>query len=242
MPLPSRAPAAEGEEIAAFLDAAGVARSARILDVPCGIGRRAFALAEHGYRVVAADPNEIAIDSLKARVPAELAGRLEYRHASRDTLPGPPVSETHEVLLCLDHAVGRGPRDEDVAFLERLRGHLAPRGFLVLELLHRDFFAGRPRPFAYHVIGGVEQHEFRAFDPLTGMLDLTWKFYQRDGADLRFRGSSTAQLKLLAPHEARQLLEDSGWRLETIHGGWGREPVSPERRKLVLMARPSARG
>ncbi len=241
MPQTARIPSGEAEEIAAFLHAAGVPQSARILDAPCGIGKRAFSLAERGYRVTAVDPNELAIEALKARIPRGLTGRLEYRHASRETLPGPPLSDAFEVLLCLDHAVGRGPRDEDVAFLERLRGHLAPGGILLLDLLHRDFFAARPRPFAYHAIGSVEQHEFRSFDPLAGVLDLTWKFYQRDGEDLRFRGSTSAQLRLLAPHEARQLLEDAGWHLEAVHAGWNREPVSPERRKLILAARPAAR-
>lgn len=241
MPSTVRAPATEAEEIAAHLDAAGVPRSARLLDAPCGIGRRAFALAERGYRVTAVDPNEIAIGALQARVPAELSQRLEYRHAARETLPGPPVSDAFEVLLCLDHALGRGSREDDVALLERLRGHLSKGGLLLLELLHRDYFAARPRPFAYHVIGDLEQHEFRSFDPLAGVLGLTWKFYQREGNDLRFRGSSSTRLQLVAPDEVRQLLEDAGWRLETVHGGWSGEAVSSERRRLVFAARSAAR-
>ncbi len=241
MPSTARGPGSEAEEIMAHLDAAGVPRSARILDVPCGIGKRAFALAERGYRVTAVDPNEVAIAALRARVPATLSERLEVRHASRETMPGPPVSDTFDVLLCLDHALGHGSREDDVALLERLRGHLAQGGLLLLELLHRDYFAARPRPFAYHVIGDLEQHEFRSFNPLTGVLDLTWKFYQRDGEDLRFRGNSSARLELVAPDEVRQLLEDAGWRLEAVHGGWSREPVSAERRKLLYTARPAAR-
>lgn len=242
MPSPAHMPSAEVEDIAAYLDATGVPRSARILDAPCGIGKRAFALAERGYRVTAVDPNEIAIGALQARVPAELSQRLEYRHAARETLPGPPVSDAFDVLLCLDHALGRGSREDDVALLERLRGHLSLGGLLLVELLHRDFFAARPRPFAYHVIGDLEQHEFRSFDPLTGVLGLTWKFYQRDGEDLRFRGSSSAKLQLVTPNGVRRLLGEAGWRLEAVHGGWNREAVSSDRRKLVFVARPAARG
>lgn len=241
MPPAFRGPAGEAEDVAGFLVTAGLAAGARILDVPCGIGRRALALAEHGYRVTAVDPNDVAIHALKARIPTELGARLEYRHASRETLPGPPVSDRFDVILCLDHAVGRGPMDEDAAFLERLRGHLAPNGFLVLDLLHRDFFASRPRPFAYHVVAGLEQHEFRSFDPLTGVLDLRWRIYQRDGKDLRFRGTSSARLKLLAPDEARGLLAQAGWHVEASYGSWDRAAVSSEHRRLILLARPSAR-
>jgi SAM-dependent methyltransferase len=238
---PRRSPTREDEEVAAFLGAAGIVPPAKILDVPCGIGRRAFALAERGYRVTAVDPNEVAVHALKGRAPMELASRLEFRHAARDTLPGPPISEEFQAILCLDHAVGRDAVEGDAAFLRRLRGHLAPAGLLLLELMHRDFFASRPRPFAYHVVGDVEQHEFRSFDPLSGVLTLTWRLYQREGPNLRFRGGSSARLNLLAPEEARQLLETSGWHVQAMYGGWNQEPVSPDRRKLILVARPAAR-
>ena len=242
MPPAKRPQSQESEELAAFLAAAGVPSGARILDVPCGIGRRAFDLAQHGFRVTAIDANEIAIEALRRRVPQGSEGRLTYRAASKETLPGPPVSETFDAILCLDHALSREPPEDDRDFLMRLRGHLDSSGLLLVDFLHRDFFASRPRPFAYHVVGDLEQHEFRTFDALSGVLDLRWRFYRREGDDLRYRGESSAKLKLLAPHEARRLLEGAGWHVEALYGGWNREAVSPDRRKLLLIARPAARG
>jgi SAM-dependent methyltransferase len=242
MPPAHRPPVQETEELAAFLTAERVSRSARILDAPCGIGHRAFELAEHGFQVTAVDSNEVAIEALRRRVPEEMAGRLTYRVASRETMPGPPVAEPFDAILCLDHALGRGTPEDDRDLLARLRGHLASGGVLLVDFLHRDFFAARPRPFAYHVVGDLEQHEFRTFDPASGILEQRWRFYQRAGTDLRFRGDSNATLKLLTPHEARGLLERAGWKVEATYGGWGKDPVSTDRRKFILVARPSARG
>lgn len=240
MPLPS-VPPSDAVELAAFLATLGVARDARILDVPCGIGRRARSLAEHGFRVTAVDSNDVAIEGLRRRVPGKLAGRMECRTVPERDLPGLDASETFDVVLCLDHALGRGRPEDDLAFLERLRAHASATGFLLVDFLHRDFFAARPRPFAYHGVGAVEQHEFRTFDAISGILDLTWKFYQQEGNDLRFRGSSCARMRLLAPHEAELLVRGAGWAPEAWYGGWDREPVSPDRRKLILVARPAAR-
>ncbi len=241
MPSAERPAHTEADEIAAFLASAGVPPDARILDVPCGIGRRAHGLAERGFHVTAVDTNAVALDALRRRTPKSLAGRLDCLTAAAETLPGLPPGERFDVVLCLDHPVGRAARAADVAFLARLREHLRPGGQLLLDLLHRDFFAARPRPVAYHVIGNVEQHEFRSFDPVSGILDLTWKFYERAGDDLRFRGTSTARLTLLAPHEAEGLLREAGWAVEAWYGGWGRAAVASERRKLLLVARPAAR-
>jgi SAM-dependent methyltransferase len=241
VPPAHRPPMRETEELATFLAAEGVSRGARILDAPCGIGRRAFELAEHGFHVTAADANEVAIEALMRRMPSELAGHLTYRVASRETMPGPPVADRFDAILCLDHALGRGPPEDDRDLLMRLRGHLASGGILLVDFLHRDFFAAHPRPFAYHVVGDLEQHEFRTFDAVSGILDLRWRFYRRAGADLQFRGDSSARLKLLAPHETQALLESAGWKVRAMYGGWAKEPVSADHRKFLLVARPAAR-
>ncbi len=237
--MPSHPSAAEAEDIVRFLQDANVPAGGRVLDAPCGLGWRAQGLAQHGFRVTAVDPNEVAIDALRRRTGKRLADRLEYRSAPLSEFPGLGPEEPFDVLLCLDHAICRDPPRDDGAFLRRLRGHVAAEGRLLVDLLHRDFFAARPRPFAYHVLGGIEQHEFRRFDAATGILELTWKFYQRGGQDLRFRGTTSARLRLVSPHEATALLEGAGWAVEALHGGWGREPASPDRRKIVLVARPA---
>ncbi len=236
--MPPRPAAMEADEIVRFLQDSGVAPGARLLDAPCGLGQRARGLAERGYRVTAVDPNEVAIETLRKRMGKEAGHRLECRTATAASLPGLPADERFDAVLCLDHAISREPSGDDGAFLRRLRGHTARNGLLLLDLLHRDFFASRPRPFAYHVLGKVEQHEFRRFDAASGVLELTWKFYQREGGDLRFRGSSAARLKLVAPDEAVRILEDAGWGVVGVNGGWDKQPVSADRRKLLIVAHP----
>lgn len=237
--MPSQPGLADAEEIVGFLKDMGVPDGARVLDVPCGLGRRAHGLAEHGFRVTAVDPNEVAIAALRKRTGKRAGDRLEYRSAPWADLPSLPPADSFDVLLCLDHAICRDPPGDDVGFLRRLRGHTAPGGILLTDFLHRDFFAARPRPFMYHVIGGIEQHEFRRFDAASGILELTWRFYQRSGEDLHFRGTSMVRLRLVSPHEAGTLLEAAGWKIEAVYGGWSREPVSPDHRKILLAARPA---
>lgn len=235
MAVPALRPGLEVPEIAAFLERHGVPAGGRLLDAPCGIGRRALGLAEHGYRVTGLDANEIGIEAARTRVPPPVRERLRYEARPREAWPGEPGP--FDAVLCLDHALGRGTAAEDVGLLARVRAAVAPGGFLAVEMLHRDFFALRPKPFAFHVVGAMEQHEFRTLDPITGVLDLTWKFYERVGEDLKHRADSAVSLRLLAPHEVRGLCEGAGWRVESVAGGWRDEPLKPERRTWVLSAR-----
>src|SRR5207247_7922473 len=126
-----RPPLEEAENIRAFLQEEGIAPGARLLDVPCGVGRRATGLAEAGYEVVAVDPNEVGIAAAKGRVPPAIADRLTFASAPRETLPGLPSDAAFDAVLCLDHALGRGPGSDDAAFLRRPSDRIRPAGLVV---------------------------------------------------------------------------------------------------------------
>src|SRR5207245_3872035 len=107
----------EAENIRAFLQEEGIAAGARLLDVPCGIGRRATGLAEEGYEVVAVDPNEIGIAAARGRVPPAIADRLTFASAPRATLPGLPSAASFHAVLYLARALARGPTAATGAFV-----------------------------------------------------------------------------------------------------------------------------
>ena len=230
------------ERIADFLIRHGVPRDGRLLDLPCGIGRRALGLAEHGFRVIAVDANAVEIEAARARVPEGARTALRYETVPAPEWPGLPDDERFDAILCLDHALYRTPEAAGGGLLSRLRDRLAPGGILLPELLHRDFFAAHARPFAFHVLGALEQHEFRGYDPGIGVLTLRWTFYERAGEDLRHRMDSSATYSLPTPAEVRERLAAAGLQTEQILGGWGDEPVSADRRKFLVVARAAAHG
>src|SRR5256886_9878700 len=103
-----RPPLEDVEAIRTFLEEEGVAHGAHLLDVPCGIGRRAVGLAEAGFEVTAVDPNEMGIAAATERIPDAVANRLHFATAPRDSLPGLPAGGRVDAVLCLCHAPGRG--------------------------------------------------------------------------------------------------------------------------------------
>src|SRR2546428_2108168 len=99
----------EAENIRAFLQEEGIAAGARLLDVPCGIGRRATGLAEEGYEVVAVDPNGIGIAAARVRVSPALPSRPTVASPPRETLSRLPSHSAFGAVLCSGQAPRRGP-------------------------------------------------------------------------------------------------------------------------------------
>jgi 2-polyprenyl-6-hydroxyphenyl methylase/3-demethylubiquinone-9 3-methyltransferase len=110
---------------------ARIAAGARVLDVGCGAGLAAEALARAGHSVLGIDMAEAALAA--ARQHAEDAGlELSYRLAAAEDLLSEP--ERFPVITALE-IIEHVP--DPAAFLLTLAGLLAPRGKLFLSTLNR---------------------------------------------------------------------------------------------------------
>lgn len=101
----------------------------RLLDVPCGNGRHAVALAQRGHSVTGVD---VAVDNEeRARALAAEAGvEIEFVRGDMRNLPqGAPYAGA----FCMGNSFGYFPRHETERFLSALASRLEPKGRFVLD-------------------------------------------------------------------------------------------------------------
>ena len=101
----------------------------RALDVACGRGRHAIALARRGYRVDAVDISPVGLASARER-----AGILPIRWIEADLDGWEPEANAYAVIVCVDFT--------DARLFARLPTALAPKGVLV--------YAANPRGTRRH--------------------------------------------------------------------------------------------
>jgi cyclopropane fatty-acyl-phospholipid synthase-like methyltransferase len=95
-------PAATENEVAFVVRHAGVHPPARILDVPCGNGRHALALAKAGFTVTGIDFAPAAVD--RAQRAAHTAGvTVRFEHSDMLELE---VDEPGDALICMGNSIG----------------------------------------------------------------------------------------------------------------------------------------
>ncbi len=161
-------------------DWTGLARGARVLDVPCGTGRHLPLL---GRRELAVWGVELSLDYLRqARAAAGPAIRL--LRGDMRFLPFPDAS--FEAVFMLFTSFGYFGDEENLELLRELARVLRPDGALVIEVINRDAVARAtvsrmttPRP------GGGMLEESYVLDPVSGTLTHTVLMTHADGAPPR---------------------------------------------------------
>ena len=102
-------------------------KPATVLDIGCGEGWLARALARHGVRVTGIDAVPELIEQ------ARRAGGGEFRVASYEQVARGAVRAEADVLVCNFALLGKDPVD---GLLRALPGLLRPGGILVIQTLH----------------------------------------------------------------------------------------------------------
>jgi ubiquinone/menaquinone biosynthesis C-methylase UbiE len=213
-------------EVAELWTLLGLQPGERLLDVGCGTGRHAVALAAMGVAVTGVDLSSAMLERARARAAA--AG-VEVELVEADARDLPTGLEPYDVAICLCEgafclvADGAEPLAHDRAILRSISDVLRPGGRLALTGLN----AGRLLT-AWH-----------RGEP-TGQLDLltlteTSAYELPDGRSVELREHYHL------PDGLRTLAESVGFEVDAIWAGgaldWRREPATVDDHELLLVAR-----
>jgi SAM-dependent methyltransferase len=206
-------------------------KGSRILDLACGHGRHAIALAEHGYRVTGQDLSELFLD--RARADAETRGvAVNWVHEDMRDIP---FVDEFDAVINIFTAFGYFESDaEDQRVLDQVHKALRPSGRFLLETMHRDALVRTFQPSA--VIrheGGLLVTEERSFDQLAGRAAVRLTLLYPDGR----RSELGHDARSYTLTELARMLASSGLELQATHGGLDGSPLTLDSRRLVAIAR-----
>ncbi|HEY0673900.1 MAG TPA: methyltransferase domain-containing protein [Longimicrobiales bacterium] len=210
-------------EVAGMLELLRLPVGARILDVPCGWGRHAVLLAEHGYRVTGAD---LSYDLLRRAAPGP-------SYVADDVRAQPLRAAAFDAVINVFTSLGLFLDDqEDLNALREAHRLLQPGGRFLLESMHRDDvvgdFAERDR---WLLPDGTEVRVRRRFDPIRGISHerLQWRKGEQ-------RGRKQHSLRLRTATEIAALLGAAGFDDVEYFGDWNGRPFTHRDSSLIAVA------
>ena len=200
----------------------------RVLDLGCGAGRLALALAAAGYEVTGVDPAPASLRAARAKPGAE---RVTWLDGSTEVLSG----RSFDACVMTSHVAQFFVTDEEWATaLTDLAAALVPGALLAFD--SRDPAArGWEAWNAEHAVGDVQiRSEVTAV--VNGVVSATRHYTMPEGSP----AESEVTLRFRSEDELRDSLHAAGFEIEAIHGGWNREPIGAPDGEFLVIARRTA--
>ncbi len=227
----------QARDLKAVLDRFGVPEGARILDVPCGIGRHATRLAKMGYRTLGLDLSPAYVRRAQDRAEQEgVADRATYRVGDMWDLERsvPEDERPFDVALNLWTSLGYYGEETDVEILKGYRGLVRPGGLMILYVVNRDWVVRHFDPQGYEEFGDLINVADHRLDLDASWMRNTWRFFHKKGEDLEGIATIPLEHRIYSLHELRSLFERAGWRVEGTFGGYKMDPATFDSALLIV--------
>jgi ubiquinone/menaquinone biosynthesis C-methylase UbiE len=198
-----------------------------VLDLCCGTGRHSIALADEGMHVTGIDLSE----TLLKRAKEDSAGRdIRYVHGDMRELPF--ADGTFDVVVNLFTSFGYFETDADNRkVLEEMARVLRTDGAFLIDFLNRQSVQIRLVPVSEREQNGLHIREERCIDG--DFVRKTITITTPDGKQRQYH----ERVKMYTFEQMRDMLEQSGLRVEDAKGDFEGNPYTPESPRMILMGR-----
>ncbi len=217
-----------------------VPEGARILDVPCGIGRHATRLAKRGYRTLGLDLSPAYVRRAQELAEQEgVADRAVYRVGDlRDLAAAVREGESpFDVAMNLWTSLGYYGEETDLAVLRGYHALVRPGGLMVLYVVNRDWVVRHFDPQGYEAFGDLVHIEDRRLDLDASWMRNRWRFFRKKGEDLEGIATMAVEHRIYSLHELQSLFARAAWTVEGTFGGFRMEPATFDAPGVVVVGR-----
>lgn len=218
-------------EVAALVKLLEMDCPMRILDLACGFGRHANRLAALGHSVTGIDVTQGFLDIAHANA-QKLGLSVDYRQLDMRSID---FESTFDRVLLLFTAFGYFNDEENKQVLVKIARALKPGGLLAFDIPNRDMTMKTLPPAVVVEKGKDLMINRNSFDMLNGRW-LNQRIIIRDGV----RRDKPFSIRLYNPTEIRDLVQSAGLESVQFLGDWDASPLTPETRKMVVLARKPA--
>jgi SAM-dependent methyltransferase len=207
-------------------------QGARILDVPCGLGRHSIELGKRGYQMTSVDLSEESLFEAK-RNGAEAGVSVEWVHADMSVLDRVCGQKKFDGAFCFGNSFGYMDYNRTIDFLRAVCSCLKPGAGFVLDTgVAAESLLPNLQIRKWYKIDDMYMLSDAVYDGESSQLRTQYTFI-RDGAVQ----TGTATYFIYTVAELKRLFAMCDLPVENLYSTTSREPYRYGSQRLLLVAR-----
>lgn len=222
--------AGTSQEVQFIIDTLNLPAGSRILDLHCGYGRHALALAAKGFQVTGVDANVsfLELGSQKAQEEG-IAGQIEFIQSDMRSVA---FDKKFAAVINMFAAFGYFSDDENILVLQAIHKALVPNGLFLIDLLNREWMV-------HNSLNRYWRHP-------NGECVLTYKTEFKNGLIALKRqltnlttGKKTQfeyTLRAYSLSEMLSILSENNFLIQKVFGGFDGRPYTPDSPRMIILA------
>lgn len=208
-----------------------LAPGARVLDIPCGIGRHSIELARRGFEMTGVDFNPDHIAQARAQAAQDGVVAEFLTDDMREFVSNRPF----DAAFCFFGSFGYFNDADDEKFARAVAANLGADGKFAIDAHLVETLAPIYRELDWHWAGepGASPRvlEERRWDMESGRIEVSWTIVEETGTQ-----SSPASIRIYSYREFRDLLRRAGFEKVTVLDGNTGAPFKMGARRALLVA------
>ena len=197
-------------EVRFIEDALGCDKGATILDLGCGPGEQAVALASRGYEVIGIDLS-LAMLARAADEAAEKSQRINFLQGDMRDLT---FDDAFDGIYCWGTTFGYFDDIKNAEVIQKIHKALRRGGRFLLDVVNRDYIAARMPSMVWFEGEGCVCMDEAQLNGITSRLIVKRTMMMEDGRQREIEYS----IRLYALHELGKVLHDNGFRIAEASG------------------------
>lgn len=208
----------------------GLKAGARILDLGCGDGIHAVALAERGFEVLGVDSSEPLLEQAQKRAAAAGAKAAFALGDMRELA----LDAQFDAVICMNTTLGYFNDRQNYQVVERCFKALTPGGQIIIDVVNRDWVINEVPLRVWWEDGGVLLMEEVGFDSKLSRLQVQRSLV----IDESIPFEQSISIRMYSSHELVTMLRLAGFQVSDVTGDLAHPGVylGPGNRRLLVRA------
>jgi SAM-dependent methyltransferase len=236
---------AESEALQTLFARNNVPPGGRVLELACGTGTHAIALAKRGYAITAVDicPDLIGVAKAKNSKTEWAIGEIQPEFICEDIRYFDYPTERYDAATCLFDSVGYLGEDRVIVeFLSQVHRSLKPGGTFVLEFLQRDRFVAqfdplRVREWSLPDGGTLLRISNVALDQMTSTFSVRYRMIELASTGSWRMSEETQENRYFTLEDMQRLFASAGFMSTECMGAYDLNAPSQSHWHLLAVAR-----